>query len=178
MSDQAANEMIYPSNEVLAKLTTLLKHLHPLTSDEQPITLRFMVAGGNAILSGVATAYASLMRHAQPLLCNFEIEFFILPYSRNHYAEWLARQDPWYNRHIYLPLECKLFVAPSLLPDTKSKLRSHGHLHTVGQFYREMSEAYARYIAYSLSLSVFVFDGMICGIWEFIAYALTLCDVQ
>lgn len=140
----AANEMVYPSNEVLAKLTTLLKRLHPLTSDEQPITLRFMVAGGNSILSGVATAYAALMRHARPLMHNFEIEFFILPYSRNHYAEWLARQDPWYNRHIFLPLECKLFVAPSLLPDTKSRLRSHGHLHTVGQFYREMSEAYAR----------------------------------
>jgi len=149
----AANEMMYPSNEVLAKLTTLLKQLDPLTHDTDadggggagaPITLRFMVAGGNSILSGVATAYASLIRHAQTLLCHFEIEFFILPYSRNHYADWLARQDPWYNRHIYLPLECQLFVAPSLLPDTKSKLRSHGHLHTVGQFYREMSEQYAR----------------------------------
>ena len=140
----ASNEMLYPSNEVLAKLTSLLKNLHSLTSVEEKITLRFMIAGGNSILSGVATAYASLMRHAQPLLENFNLEFFILPYSKNHYAEWLARQDPWYNRHIYLPLECKLFVAPSLLPDTKSKLRSHGHLHTVGQFYREMSESYAR----------------------------------
>lgn len=140
----ASNEMLYPSNEVLAKLTSLLKNLHGLTSPDERITLRFMIAGGNSILSGVATAYASLMRHAQPLLENFNIEFFILPYSKNHYAEWLARQDPWYNRHIYLPLESKLFVAPSLLPDTKSKLRSHGHLHTVGQFYREMSEAYAR----------------------------------
>ena len=72
------------------------------------------------------------------------LEFFILPYSKNHYAEWLARQDPWNNRHVYLPLECKLFVPPSLLADTKAKLRSHGHLHTVGHFYREMSEAYSR----------------------------------
>merc|ERR1712032_980392 len=104
----ASNEMLYPSNQVLAKLTTLLKNLHELTSLEEKITLRFMIAGGNSILSGVATAYASLMRHAQPLLANFNIEFFILPYSKNHYSEWLARQDPWYNRHIYLPLESKL----------------------------------------------------------------------
>ena len=38
-----------------------------------------------------------------------------------------------YNRHIYLPLECKLFMAPLLLPDTKAKLRSHETLDTVSQ---------------------------------------------
>eukprot|EP00484_Ammonia_sp_Unknown_P030331 CAMPEP_0197034430 /NCGR_PEP_ID=MMETSP1384-20130603/12558_1 /TAXON_ID=29189 /ORGANISM="Ammonia sp." /LENGTH=938 /DNA_ID=CAMNT_0042464365 /DNA_START=153 /DNA_END=2969 /DNA_ORIENTATION=- len=140
----ASNEMLYPSNEVLKRLKELMENLYSLATEDEKVTLRFMIAGGNSILSAVATAYAGLMRHAQPMLVNFNIEFFILPYSRNHYAEWLARQDPWYNRHIYLPLECRLFVTPSLLPDTKAKLRSHGHLHTVGQFYREMSESYAR----------------------------------
>eukprot|EP00485_Elphidium_margaritaceum_P006727 CAMPEP_0202695710 /NCGR_PEP_ID=MMETSP1385-20130828/9242_1 /ASSEMBLY_ACC=CAM_ASM_000861 /TAXON_ID=933848 /ORGANISM="Elphidium margaritaceum" /LENGTH=982 /DNA_ID=CAMNT_0049351787 /DNA_START=168 /DNA_END=3116 /DNA_ORIENTATION=+ len=150
----ASNEMLYPSNDVLAKLLAIFKNLHGVATSSaashddggpgEPITLRFMIAGGNNILSGVATAYASLMRHCQPLLQHFEVEFFVLPYSRNHFAEWLARQDPWYNRHIYLPLESKLFVAPSLLPETRSKLTSHGHLHCVGEFYREMSEAYAR----------------------------------
>merc|ERR1712048_1164766 len=140
----ASNEMLYPSNEVLSKLTSLLKGLHELTGDDDPITLRFMIAGGNHILSATATAYASLQRHASALLRNFNIEFFILPYSKNHYAEWLARMDPWYNRHVFLPLESKIFVAPSLQSDTKSRLRSHGHLHTVGQFYRDMTESYAR----------------------------------
>ena len=50
----------------------------------------------------------------------------------------------WCNRHIYLQLECNLFVAPSLLADTKAKLRSHGHLDMVGQLYRDMSEACVR----------------------------------
>eukprot|EP01083_Nonionella_stella_P164077 541971_1 len=164
----ASNEMLYPSNEVLSKLTQLLKNLHELTSEDEKITLRFMIAGGNSILSATASAYASLIRYAQPLLSNFNIEFFILPYSKNHYSEWLARQDPWYNRHIYLPLECRLFVAPSLLPDTKSKLRSHGHLHTVGRFYRQMSESYAREADQLVSLRLWE-----CLCWEAPPYTKT-----
>eukprot|EP01084_Bolivina_argentea_P295114 508000_1 len=63
------------------------------------------------ILSATTTAYASLIRHAKELITNFNIELFVLPYSKNDYSEWLARQDPWYNRYIYLPLSNKLFVA-------------------------------------------------------------------
>ena len=111
------------------------------------ITLRFMVAGGNGILSALCTAYANLYRHGQYYLQNFNIEFFILPYSDNSFAQWLSRQDPWYNRHIYLPLQSPLYIIPSMKKDEIKKvkgIKTSGKLHTVGKFYRDMSVNYCR----------------------------------
>ena len=59
-------------------------------------------------------------------------------------------------------------MAPSLLADTKAKLRSHGHLHTVGHFYREMSEAFAREADQLVKLRLWE-----CLCWEALPYTKT-----
>ena len=100
------------SNEVLAKLTTLLKNLHPLGSAEECITLRFvsMIAGGNTILS-VWRGHRVRAAAAGESSC---------PSPRTTAPSGCS----WRRR---------------CLADTKAKLRSHGHLGTVGQFYCDMS---------------------------------------
>ena len=129
----ASADVTCPENNVLKKMRHILTQLSKLATKIDPITLRFVIAGGNAVLNATITA----------LMNKFNLEFMVIPYSLNNFSDWLARQDPWYFRHVYLPLQSKLYIAPSLQPDTKPKLSANGKLHTVGEFYRDMAESYA-----------------------------------
>ena len=140
----AAGDMTYPINDVLIKLRNILTQLVEVASESDPITVRFVIAGGNEILNATACAYATLFRYYSGLLQCFELEFMVIPYSMNHYAEWLAREDPWYNRHVFVPLQSRLLVVPALDHKTRVKKRVSGNLTVVGKFYCDMAEDYSR----------------------------------
>ncbi|ETO10051.1 hypothetical protein RFI_27324, partial [Reticulomyxa filosa] len=92
----ACGDAVYPFNEVLVKMRNILLQYSELSLEKDPITLRFAIAGSDRILNSVCWAYAALSRHYSALISQFNLEFFVIPFSKNHYTEWLARMDPWY----------------------------------------------------------------------------------
>ena len=126
-----------------------------VSSEKEPISIRFAINGGNRILNAVVCAYAALKRHgSEGLLNKFHIEFLLIPTSRCDLADWLARQDSWYNRHVYIPLQSELFVAPWIDYKSKPKTKPVINDSCLTKFYRDITESYARESNHSVDICI------------------------
>lgn len=94
----------YMYNPLLAALHERLSHAVGLVDRGLAHPVRICVAGGDATLHRLLQAYV-VLRCAYPQLCTrVDLAFYLIPMTpRNRLAQYIAENDAWYRRHIYLP---------------------------------------------------------------------------
>jgi hypothetical protein len=126
----------YPASAMFEKLLQILSTFNPGADKTQPqvqpelgITpvipsstklreIRFMLVGSDKLLQHVVTAYFLLRSNFPQIFHGLNVKFFIMPTARNHLANYLARIDLWYFRHIFTPFRSQFpFLLPFLRED-------------------------------------------------------------
>lgn len=133
-----------------------------ITSNSPASTLRFMISGSDELLHNFLCAYLLVKQTKPELLEGIRPRFHILPMSRNNLSSYLARHDSWYNRHIFLPYRCPVFVVPWIKVeelDTSDEDAVKEPIAPPGVYFRQLNESYAREAELSLDLSVFNVEG-------------------
>lgn len=140
---------IVQGNQVFP-VSEAFKHLHnKLTSfmgfeQGEKLKVKFVIAGGNRLLHAVMTAYAALLRDDSELASNFDISFYIVPFSTNWISEHIARHDAWYARHILIPFFSNTWTFPSMKLDDPNEITNYlkGTPHMFGTAWRRLVENY------------------------------------
>lgn len=155
-----------------------------------PLSLRLMLAGGDELLHQVVCAYCELKQTKPELFEGLRVQFFVLPFARNHLAAFMARHDAWYNRHVYVPARSNNFMLPWVRVDQSemdaaaagsgasssssaspmspgagaaaaAMEEEGGDLPPPGQFFRRCIESYAREATLSMAAQVWTVEGYV-----------------
>ena len=87
-----------------------------------PLSFRIMLAGGDELLHQVVCAWCALKQTKPDLFDGLRPKVYLLPFSRNHVAAFMARHDSWYNRHVYVPARSNNFMVPWIRVDQNDML--------------------------------------------------------
>ena len=114
------------------------------------------VCGGSHVLHALICAYLGLCAN-RPELCKLvEPKFLILPFVSNPIANYIARHDAWYNRHILTPFRSEIFLLPRTQPIFPARFNSDRlYVNAPGLFHRSLVEQYARETENVLNVTVF-----------------------
>jgi hypothetical protein len=164
-----------PLQEDLEKVFTMYRD----PSRIQPIQIRLMIAGSDELLHQVVCAWCALKQAKPELFDGLSPKFYLLPFSKNHMAAFLARHDAWYNRHIYVPSRSSTFMAPWIRVDqndldgsgassssssssSPAGLEEEGaELPPPGQFFRRSFESYAREAQVTCEPHIYQLEGFL-----------------
>jgi len=132
---------MFPVNDAVNFIIGKLKCYSQLVEDEQKLTAKFVVAGGNTTLHFAITAFAALQRDHADIAQNFDIRFYLVPFRPCLLCGHLARHDSWYSRHVFVPFHAKNCFFPHYdqdQPVEHNELRTH----LPGQNWRHLVETY------------------------------------
>lgn len=129
----------------------------------RPRELRICIVGGDRFLQQVVTAYYLLQSMHPALLEGLDVKFYMTPCTKNHFANYLARQDLWYHRHIYAPFRCPYPLVVPWLRDDEIEVKQNNEAGTgfsiVSQFYRDSITQYVREAKQTYKATVFKLEG-------------------
>lgn len=122
--------------------------------------IRFAIMGSARFLHRVVTSYQKIQINHPYIFDYVDLHFFVLPTHENYLCNYLARNDMWFYRHIYVP-----FLSPALLlPWIRDEDASGGRLVTqstaIGQSYpcqylRSCVIQYAQQALYTLPCTIY-----------------------
>eukprot|EP00493_Phyllostaurus_siculus_P024298 UN24637 len=132
---------MFPINDAAHFILDKLKCYSQLMPEDQKLTCKFVVAGGNINLHYVITAYAALQRDHADIAKNFDLLFYLLPFKSCLLCEHLARHDSWYSRHVFVPFHAKNCFFPHYDNDQPVE---HNEIkpHLPGQMWKHLVEQY------------------------------------
>lgn len=125
-------------------------------------TVRLVLAGGNRLLHSFLCAYMRIEQLTPEKLEGQTLQLFTAPWAPNDLASFLAKHDPLYLRHIYIPFRALPLVTPStqapdVLEDTEDEDDANP-VNNPGQFMRDAMKMYIRFSSHSLSVNVYVVE--------------------
>lgn len=134
-----------------------------LSDSSDPTVIRLMVAGSDRLMHGILCAYTQLAQDSPHLLDGIQIKWYVIPIEENSIASFIARHDPWYRRHVFIPFANNLPLIPWPNMDNSSLFveESEGEAVGPGKFYSQLLESYARDAASSVDI---VIHQLLC--WE------------
>lgn len=141
-----------PMKDILIDLYSLSSNGATLDSPSQ---LSIAICGGPHVLHAVMCAYVDMFSTHGDLCKLVEPKFILLPFVSNHLANYIARHDAWYNRHILTPFRSDFFLLPKTQAPFPAQFASDGNLTRLGTFYRSLTEQYARESSSILPVTVF-----------------------
>jgi len=149
----------YPSTDIEEHLESILANYATVP---KPITLRLVVAGGNKLLHSFLCSYMRVNQLHPEWVKDVNIQLYVAPWSSNDLCNFIARHDPWYNRHIFVPSRTPLLVLPFSNPaelfepdDTEDA----APVEKPGQFLREIMTSYVRSAHHTLNVNVYLMEG-------------------
>jgi hypothetical protein len=129
---------------------------------QQPIdgkrTIRIALLGTAKFLNRIVTAYQKIVQNYPIIFDYISPIFMILPTGENWLANYLARNDLWYFRHVYAPLCSPALIIPWIRDEDTSRLITQSS--TIGQSYpcqylRSCIIQYAQQAVYHLPITVY-----------------------
>lgn len=147
------------------KPAPLTPHMDSLTymlqaaqAEGRSVVLTAVIAGGSDVLHPLLCAYAHL-RKMQPLIFKgVRVRFLMIPFGdASLTASWLARNDPWYKRHVYAPFANGLFTLPwaSNEGGAMEMSKKKGNPTHPGKLLRSLVESYAVDARYTREIRTF-----------------------
>ena len=131
--------------------------LHQHAMEPKPCEARIMICGGDKALHCMLCAYLHLCQVAPASLTGIIFKFYVLPFGENSLAQYIARQDGWYRRHVYKPCMAKALVLP--WPASGEGKEDEYGLSIVGRFLRETFTTYSREARNALNVRVWLVKG-------------------
>lgn len=135
-----------------------IQHQHAM--EPKPCEARVMICGGDRALHCMLCAYLHSCQLAHISSNGINFKFYLLPFGENSIAQYIARNDGWYRRHVYKPCMTRSPVLPWLNPGTESKEDEYG-ISLVGRFFRETFATYAREARNTFNVQVWLAKGWI-----------------
>jgi hypothetical protein len=104
-----------------------------------------------------------LCQLAPPSFTGIYFKFYVLPFGENSVAQYLARMDGWYRRHVYKPCMAKSLVMPWVQPagGEQAKKEDEYGITIVGRFLRETFATYAREARNTMNVQIWLVKGWV-----------------
>jgi hypothetical protein len=172
----------YPAVAMSEKLLQIINAYHPFADkttvpppaengviavnvpNPKPRELRIVLLGNDKLVQHVVTAYFFLRSNYASHFNGLNIKFFLVPTIRNHIANYLAKLDLWYYRHIFTPFRSPFpFVLP-YLRDDEIEVRSNHDGGLVGaptNYFRECVVQYVRESSFTLRPIIYKLEGRV-----------------
>jgi len=162
----ASNVQVLPKNTISTSLITLFDRIKAIRREAtRPLKIRLVLTGGAETLHHLTMAFASLMcedklplgedrLYYQEIAENVELEVFVVPFAPCLLADYLARHDSWYRRHVYKPFRTHALVAPCVSEKTWLTMKSERSSHTMVDFYQGIINNYTREARHTLKVNI------------------------
>merc|ERR1719204_1186964 len=162
----ASQTHMFPQNCTFAELLNLFNKVKFLTADNsESLKIRLVLTGGSDTLHHFTIAFVNLMcehknplperrLHSQEIVEDIELEVFVVPFAPCPLAQFLAREDSWYHRHVYTPFKNLSLLTPSISNNTHMRMDSERSKHSLGDFYRTLISNYTREARNTLKVNI------------------------
>jgi len=150
----------YPTTPFEEQLETIFANYATVP---KPITVRLVIAGGNKLFHSFLCSYMRMEQIHMEWIKGINIQLFVVPWSSNDLANFIARHDSWYNRHVYVPSRTPLLVLPFSNPTDElfepDDTEDAPPVEKPGLFLREIMASYIRSAQQTLPVNVYLLEG-------------------
>lgn len=98
-SDLALEELgfiPYPKTPIYEKIYLVLKNFARHANEEDPVEIRIVLTGEDALIHRFVCAYMSIVTEKPEVLVGIVFRIFVVPFQRSGIAGYIARYDAWY----------------------------------------------------------------------------------
>jgi hypothetical protein len=124
--------------------------------------LRFVLIGNDRFLQHVITAYHLLQSNTPNAFHGLDVKFYLAPCTKNFLANYIAKNDLWYYRHVFTPLRSPFPYLVPFLRDDETEIRTNNDSGLVGcatAYYRDVISHYCREAHHTFRTSIFKVQG-------------------
>jgi hypothetical protein len=150
----------YPTTPFEEQLETIFANYATVP---KPITVRLVIAGGNKLFHSFLCSFMRMEQLHMEWIKGITIQLFVAPWSSNDLANFIARHDSWYNRHVHVPSRTPLLVLPFSNPTDElfepDDTEDAPPVEKPGQFLRETMTSYIRGAQQTLPVNVYLLEG-------------------
>jgi len=152
----------YPTTPMLDQLDMLFA-TYALVP--KPINVRLVIAGGNKLMHSFLCSFMRMEQLHQEWTKGINLQLFVAPWGSNDLANFIARHDSWYNRHVHVPFRSPFLAVPmSAEPKSMEEVEPDDSedaapLNNPGLFLREMMASYIRGAQQTLAVNVYLLEG-------------------